>query len=57
MARVECRVCGVEIDARAPGTESIRGWGCLCEDCQDRVEVVRNGRGQFVRATVRGESV
>jgi len=55
MALTDCRVCGAEIDARGPETTSIRGWGCVCADCEDRVKVVTNDRGQFVRATVLGE--
>ena len=54
MARVDCRVCGREIDAGADSTTSVRGWGCVCADCDDRVEIVTNARGQFVRATVLG---
>lgn len=57
MARVDCRVCGTEIDAGHPDTTSIRGWGFVCGECDDRVEVVRNSQGAFVRATVRGERV
>lgn len=55
MARVDCRVCGVEIDAAAPSTTTIRGWGSLCEACEPRVDVVRNASGGFVRATVQPE--
>lgn len=52
MARVDCRVCGREIDAGADSATSVRGWGCLCESCEPRVEIVRNPQGQFVTATI-----
>lgn len=54
MARVDCRVCGAEIDARGSETISYRGWGCVCAGCEDRVKVVTNSQGRFVRATVLG---
>ena len=54
MARVDCRQCRATVEAAAPETRSVRGWGVLCADCADVVEVVTNDRGRFVRAYVPG---
>lgn len=54
MARVDCRRCRATVEAAAPETKSVRGWGVLCADCAAVVEVVTNDQGRFVRAYVPG---
>lgn len=57
MALTDCRVCGREINPRAPENNSVRGWGVLCAECDADVEIVTNPHGRFVRAIVPGEGV
>ncbi|WP_165351479.1 hypothetical protein [Halogeometricum borinquense] len=55
MALVSCRHCREAVDAAHPDSESVRGWGVLCPDCESIVEVVRDRHGRFTSAYVRGD--
>lgn len=45
-----CKICNDFVDE--DDAEFYPGFGNLCEDCDERADIVRNVRGNVIRATV-----